>query len=364
MKKLPKIKNKLVRLTAQNNGIPALNVKICLYLEYYYFLGGILYKNIGTGLLASYENQRRTLKSLNIPFTEKWDGSCDILQINTPWLKSLWLIKKARRQGKKVIIWAHVVAEEIPEVFRFGKLIFPIAKKYLAYAYGQADLIFCPSEYTKNLLIENYGLPAEKLFVQSNGVDCSIYYANHQKKEEGKKQFGCEKLVIGSVGLVIPRKGVDKFIKLAETHPEQQFIWFGKIYSKLMAKGLPKVLPNNVKFTGYVSSGDICAAFNAIDIFIFLSSGENQGMVLLEAAATGLPILVKELPTYRGWLIHNENCLIAKNDDEVKKYLDILIEDKSLRERLSKNAQKLAEKEDIKFLSKKLLKTYKKLLEK
>ncbi|KKT26255.1 MAG: Glycosyl transferase [Parcubacteria group bacterium GW2011_GWA2_43_9b] len=334
-------------------------MKICLYLEFYYFLNGFLYKNIGTGLLSSYENQKTSLKSLNIEFTEKWDDSCDILQINTPWLRSLWLIKKARRQDKKVIIWAHVTAEEIPEVFRFGKLLFPIAKKYLAYAYNQADLVFCPTEYTKSLVIA-YGLPAEKLVVQSNGVDCSFIYPNPAKREEYRKKYGCQKLTIGTVGLVIPRKGATKFIALAKNRPDNQFIWFGKIYSKLIVKGLPKILPPNVNFTGYVN--DICAAFNAIDIFIFLSSGENEGMVLLEAAAAGLPILVKELPTYQGWLVHNANCLIAKNDEEVSEYLDKLINDPDLRARLSQGAKKLAERKDIKSLNERLLGIYQKLL--
>ena len=337
-------------------------MKICLYLEFYHFLGGILYKNIGTGLLSSYENQRRTLRSLGIEFTEKWSPDCDILQINTPWVKSLWLMRKARQRGQKIIIWAHVVAEEVPEVFRFGKLIFPIAKWYLAYAYGKADLVFCPSQYTKSLLLANYGLPEEKLFVQSNGVDCSFFYRDTAKREASRKEFNCQKLTVGTVGLVIPRKGVDRFVELAKNYPQYQFIWFGKIYSKLMAKGVPKIVPPNVKFTGYVA--DICAAFNSLDIFVFLSSGENQGMVLLEAAAVGLPILVNDLPAYQGWLVHNTNCLIAKNDQEVNEYLNMLANDPALRLRLSEGALQLAAREDLKEQNKKLLATYQQLLTK
>lgn len=334
-------------------------MKICLYLEFFHFLGGFLYKNIGTGLLSSYENQRKTLRALGIEFTEKWDGSCDILQINTPWLKSLWLIKKARRQGKKIIIWVHVAAEEIPEVFRFGKLIFPLAKKYLTYAYSQADLLFCPSEYTKTLMI-GYGLPKEKLVVQSNGVDRSSFYPDNGKRKTARAQYNCQKLVVGTVGLVIPRKGVDKFLDLAENHPYQQFLWFGKIYSKLLAKGLPKKLPANVKFTGYVK--DICAAFNAIDIFVFLSSGENQGMVLLEAAAVGLPIIVLDLPAYQGWLKDGENCLKAKNDEEFKICLDRLINDPDLRNKLVQGARILAKNEDVETQSRKLMAIYQNLI--
>ncbi|TRZ64537.1 MAG: glycosyltransferase [Spirochaetia bacterium] len=334
-------------------------MKICLYLEFYNFLGGIFYKNIGTGLLSSYENQKKTLKSLGVKFTEKWDDSCDILQINTPWLKSLWLIKKARKLNKKVIIWSHVTAEDARDVFWFNKYFFPLIKKYIAYAYGLADLVFCPSEHTKSLLVA-YGLPAEKLIVQSNGVDMDFIYPDARKRAEYRQKYDCQGFTIGTVGLVLPRKGIDTFLAMAEKFPKNKFVWFGKIYSALMVESLPKNLPVNVKFTGYVEDSN--AAFNALDAFIFPSYEENQGMVILEAAAIGLPIIVRDIPTYNPWLKDGVNCLKAKNNNEFKTCLENIIKDKKLREKLSKGALKLAENEDIKTQSKKLLETYQKLL--
>jgi len=336
-------------------------MRICLYLEFYHFCGGFLYKNIGTGLLSSYRNQRKSLQTLGLDFTEQWDGNCDILQINTPWLRSLWIIRKARKEKQKIIIWAHVTAEDAMQVFWFNKYFYKPIRKYLTYAYGQADLVFCPSAHTKSLLAA-YGLPESKLVVQSNGVDVSSYYQDGQKRELARNQYNLKGLVIGTVGLVIPRKGVDIFIELAKKNPQNNFIWFGKIYSKLMAKGVPKDLPKNARFTGFVD--DINAAFNALDIFVFLSSEENQGMAILEAAAVGLPILVKYLPAYDGWLVHNENCLIAKNNEEVEKYLAMLMEDEELRKKLSAGAKILAQKESIVSLNKNLLETYQKLLRK
>ncbi len=336
-------------------------MRICLYLEFYHFLGGLLYKNIGTGLLSSYENQKKALQSLNIEFTEKWDSACDILQINTPWLKSLYLIKKARQQGKKVIIWSHVTVEDFIQVFRFNKFLAPLMKKYLIYAYGLADLVFCPSAYTKSLLIA-YGLPEEKLVVQSNGVDTNFIFPDQPGRDAYRQKYHLTKLTVGTVGLVIPRKGTSTFLALAKHHPQYQFIWFGKIYSRLMAKPLPKNLPQNTRFTGFVQ--DRNAAFNAIDIFVFPSYEENQGMVILEAAAIGLPIIVRDIPVYNHWLIDGVNCLKAKNDEEFKMCLERVISDESLRQRLSAGAKLLAQQEDIKTLNQKLLGIYEKLLTK
>ena len=334
-------------------------MKICLYLEFYHFLGGILFKKIGTGLLSSYKNQKIILKNIGIEFMEKWDDSCDILQINTPWLKSLYLIKKAKRLGKKVIIWSHVSAEDIRGVFRFSGILSPIAKKYLAYAYNQADIIFSPSEYTKNLLI-GYGIAASKIVVMSNGVDIEKYFYDSKRRELARKQYELSGTVIGITGLVIPRKGIDTFLALAEKFPKNQFVWFGKIYSKLLSQGLPEKLPKNTKFTGHVD--DIAAAYSALDIFIFPSYEENEGMSILEAAAVGLPILVRDIPVYTGWLVHNENCLKAKNTEEFENYLKQLIADKELRGRLGDGAKILAQNKSIEFLAKKTKDIYKNLL--
>jgi 1,2-diacylglycerol-3-alpha-glucose alpha-1,2-glucosyltransferase len=335
-------------------------MKICLYLEYYHFLGGRIYKKIGTGLLSSYKNQKKILAALDIPYVETWDDSCDILQINTPWLKSIYLIKKARRKGKKIIIWSHVTVEDSMQVFRFMPLIAPLVKKYLTFAYGLADIIFAPTEYTKSLLVA-YGIPANKIVAQSNAVNLEKYFRDEKIRATNRKKYDLNTVTVGSMALVIPRKGLDTFLSLAKIFNENQFIWFGKIYSSLIVKPLPKELPENVSFKGHTDA--VNEAYNAMDVFIFPSYEENEGMAILEAAAASLPILVRDIPVYEGWLIHEKNCLKAKNEAEFEKYLKTLIEDEKLRIRLGQAARKLAEDKSIPVVSQKALSVYKKLLE-
>ena len=334
-------------------------MKICLYLEFYHFCGGALFKNIGTGLLSSYKNQKVILKHLGVEFVEKWDNSCDILQINTPWIKSLWLIKKAKRQNKKVIIWSHVTVEDFRQVFRFNELIAPLMKRYLTYAYNLADVIFAPSEHTKNLLMA-YGISASKIVIMSNGVDIKKFAHDDKKRNELRERYGLSGMVVGDVGLVIPRKGIDTFLFLAPKFPQNKFVWFGKIYSSLIVKALPKEMPKNVQFTGYVD--DIVAAFDACDIFLFPEKEGNEGMVVLEAASLGLPMLVRDIPTYKGWLVNGQNCLMAKTDEEFESHLKELIENANLRKQLGENAKILAKERSMETLGEKTIAIYKKLL--
>ncbi len=337
-------------------------MKICLYLEYYHFLGGILYKKIGTGLLSSYKNQKAILESLGLKYSENVNEPFDILECNTPWLRSIYLMKKAKKQGKKVIIWSHTTVEDSIQVFRFVKYIAPLYKKYLTYAYNLADIIFAPTEYTKSLLTA-YGIADEKIIPMSNGINLKKYFADNEQKISGKKKYDLKnELSIGTVALAIPRKGIDTFLLLAKKFPAYQFRWYGKIYNSFFAKALPKDISANMKFTGFVDN--INESFNSMDIFVFPSYEENEGMVILEAAAIGLPILVRDIPVYQDWLKHDHNCLKAKNDQEFEQYLDLLLHDENLRKRLSENAIKLAEEKSVSTIAKKTLAIYEKMLAK
>jgi 1,2-diacylglycerol-3-alpha-glucose alpha-1,2-glucosyltransferase len=332
-------------------------MKICVYLEFYNLCVG--------GIRTSYHNQKKILSQIGISHCKNWDKSCDILQVNYIGPRSVYLMKKAKLQGKKVIIWSHTTVEDTKQIFRYVPFLIPIFKRHLIKTYGLADLIFSPSEYTKSLLIA-YGLPAEKIVVVSNGVDLANYYQDLTERHSWRKKFEHSAVTIGSMGLVIPRKGVDDFLFLAEKFPKNQFIWYGKIfkkYSNLFVKPLPKILPKNTKFPGcLVATKDIISAYNAMDIFLFPSYEENEGMAILEACAVGLPILVRDIPAYKGWLTHGKNCLKAKDDQEFEKYLARLISDADLRQRLGQEAKKTAQTKSLEALSQILLTEYNKLL--
>ena len=252
-----------------------------------------------------------------------------------------------------------MTATELETIFRFTPYIKPLISEYLTYAYGLADIVFCPSEYTRSLLIAD-GLNPAKLVVQSNGVDLTRFHKDLAHREVARKERNLQGIVVGNVALVLARKGVEDFIWLAKQFSHTNFLWFGKMYSGILVKPLTSDHALNTTFAGYVS--DTQSAYNAMDIFMFPSYEENQGMVLLEAGAVGLPLLVRDIPVYEGWLVHNENCLKAKTQEEFRTHLKALIEDESLRKRLGEQAFIVAQKNSIPVLTEHLKKTYEHLL--
>jgi 1,2-diacylglycerol-3-alpha-glucose alpha-1,2-glucosyltransferase len=335
-------------------------MKVCLYSEFYKIFGGT--DNVGGGLIASLANQRRMLTYLGIPFTEDVNDSWDILQINIPWPNALAKARQARKRGKKVVMWSHVTVEDLEKsarVFAVVPGLSALGRQYLKWAYSLPDLILSPTAYTRDLLIA-YGLPPEKIVVQSNAVDVHTFVVDPERRARYRSRFGLTGVAIGNLALVFARKGVDTFLRLASRFPRDQFIWFGKEFSPLLVQRPSMAAPPNVRFTGFVE--DAVAALNALDIFVFPSYEENQGMAILEAAAVGLPILVRDIPVYEGWLYHDVNCLKAKSDDDFQACLDRLLHDAELRHRLSAAARDLATRESIEALSARLKAHYETLL--
>ncbi|MBI5071538.1 glycosyltransferase family 4 protein [Candidatus Falkowbacteria bacterium] len=329
-------------------------MKVCLYLEFSKFLNGYFYKNAGTGFLSSFKNFLKALRLNGVLVTENLKEDYDILHINIPFLKSLLAARSARRRGVKIVMSAHATAEDFTGVWRISNFLMPLARRYYRFAYNKADIVIAPTEYTKNLLL---GYPLKK---RIEVVSCGVDFLKFKETEKRNYHKSREELIVFNVGNAIPRKGIKSFIGLAEKFPNNRFFWCGKIFKSFLYKRLPKNLPSNLEFKGFVP--DILEIYRNGDIFVFPSYEENQGMVILEAASAGLPILVRDLPAYRGWLFDGENCLIAKSDEEFARKLEQLMEDVGLRERLGAAAEKMAESHDLKNIGKKLREIYQNLL--
>ena len=272
----------------------------------------------------------------------------DILHVHTVGPLSWLAVRKAKAAGKPVIIHAHTTHKDFANSFTFSTRLGRPLRKYLAAFYGQADVILTPSEYTKTVLLESgVTKPIRSI---SNGVDTKRFTPKSSKSK-----------TVYCVGHVFIKKGIESFCNTAHALPDWKFVWYGRKYRSLFTqpRKLNKVLssaPPNVSFAGFVP--DIVAAHQDGGIFLFPSYDENEGMVILEAAACAKPIVVRDIPTYQGRLKHGANCLKARNDREFADAVKKLASDRRLASRLGKAARKTAEANDKAKVVKELAKIY------
>ena len=310
-----------------------------------------------SGIGTAFSHQRKALEKAGIQCTTSPKDDFDILHLNFVGPKSYLLAKKFKRKGKKIVMHTHTTAEDAMNSFRMMNLSGSLIRKYLTGFYSMADLLISPSEHTKNLLEKKYSLSNKILFI-SNGVDFEKFRSISHLREEYRKRYGLEGDVVFTVGHVFRRKGLPSMINAAKKMPNSRFAWFGPLYNPLIS-GAGKLIqkkPENLVFTGFVE--DIRGAYAAGDIFFFPSHAENQGIAILEAAASKHPLVVRNLPTYRGWLLHKKNALIGKNSREFCEHIRILQEDHNLRKKIAGNAFEMAKKHDLKIIGEQLRKAY------
>lgn len=328
-------------------------MKVCLYLEMERWLKH-------SGMSSSIENHERALELNDVEFTSEPKDDFDILHVYMIGLRSLRAIRKARAKGKKVITHAHVTADDFRDSFCFSNKIAPFLRRYLTYFHNQADLVLCPSEYTKNVLI-GYGVKKEIKAI-SNGIDLDKFKFSAEKRRQFREEFNLDGIVSLGVGHLFIKKGIVTFINTAKKFPNK-FVWIGKRYKGVedpRISGIVKSAPPNVIFAGYVK--DIIAGYSGCDIFFFPSFCENQGIVTLEAGACRRPILVRDISVYDGQLVNEVNCLKARTDEEFELQLRRLIEDKRLRRRLAGNAHKLSKEHSLKKVGVQLREAYEYLM--
>lgn len=280
----------------------------------------------------------------------------DLVHIHTPGpLGFKWAIQK----NIPKVISAYVTPYDVLGDLKFDKLVAGILHKYLVWFYNKADEIITPTNFTASIL-RQMGVN-KKINVISCGVDLEIFKRDTKKAKAFRKKYNIEKdeKIVYCVGAPEPRKGIYTFFKMAKLFPETRFVWIGKFRlgflqkDNLKIKKFLKSAPPNILLPGFVE--DIVGAHSAGNVFFFPSYYENQGIVTLEAAACGNPILVRDIPLYSdGWLKHGKDAFIAK-EDEFQFYLKKLLDKPNL---LKKGVAKLAKEHSMSNVIKQVLNVY------
>lgn len=250
-------------------------------------------------------HQAEALKRNGIAYTFDETEEYDIVHINTIFPDSLRMSLKARAKGKKVIYYGHSTMEDFKNSFIGSNLAAPAFRWWIKKCYESGDVIITPTLYSKRLL-QSYGI-TRRILPLSNGIDLSVYHKREEGRERFRARYGIsdtEKVVIG-VGHYIERKGILDFVEMAKRFPQYRFLWFGYTDLRLIPAKIRQAVRTslpNLLFAGYVGQEELIDAYSGSDLFFFPTQEETEGIVLLEAMATRIPVLTRDIPIYREWL--------------------------------------------------------------
>ncbi|MBO6946827.1 MAG: glycosyltransferase family 4 protein [Rhodospirillales bacterium] len=152
--------------------------------------------------------------------------------------------------------------------------------------YDAADAIVVPSEIARSTFISR-GVPARKVFVNHLGVDTSQFSPPTTPRDNKVP-------VILFVGMLSARKGTATLLEaFAQLKQRAELLCVGPVDPHFQ-KVLNRLPSSNVTLLGSVSRADVHDAYRNADIFCLPSVEEGFGMVVLEAMASGLPVVLSD----------------------------------------------------------------------
>ncbi len=263
-----------------------------------------------------------------------------------------WLTFRAALRVKEakncpIILHVHSV-ESDRSGSKYGN---PLVKEIEGISLHIADRVIAVSEHTKQAIIRDYGVPADKVEVVHNSIEPSdldpiegdnVYRYLEMMRTQGYR-------VVVNIGRLTIQKGLPNLLRAAKEvvahNPKTLFliVGSGEQYYELIDLAAELGIGQNVLFTDFQRGKKWRDAYAVGDLFVMPSVSEPFGLTPLEAIGYGTPALVSKQSGVSEVL---NNCLKVDywDVDEMANQITAVMQNDALRDELLANAYKEYEK--------------------
>ena len=221
------------------------------------------------------------------------------------------------------------------------------------YTLNSADHIIAVSEETKKYVL-SIAKKLNNISILYNGVNFKRFKPIRNKKIVRKKfKINPEGFICLTIRRITFKNGIDTFLQVAKFFNEKRkdmlFVLGGTgPDTDMVKKYIRENHLSNIKLLGFVSNEELPDYYALSDIFILPSkTGEGFPMVVIEAFASGLPVIGTNTGGQIEVIRDDQTGFIVEpnKSKQIAKKIEYLSENKKLLEEMSKNCRKLIEKE-------------------
>lgn len=295
----------------------------------------------------------------------------DVVHVQVSDPIGLSVVSYARKHGVPVVTTEHNQPEVLTEPLHVPSImkrpINVMLSAYFANRQSKSDFVTMPTKKAIYELLDGRDFKVPVAAV-SNGVDLSHFKPGRASKEVYRKYgLNPDFKTLLNLGRLDPEKNVGAVIDafIAADIPEAQLVIVGDGVDKarLMKKaaGHPEI-----HFLGRIVPPDLYEAYRLGDVFVTASEIETQGIVLIEAAACGLPLIAVDGGAVAEVCINDENGILCQpgNTKQMAEAMKKLLSDDDFRKKCSEESLKIAAGHDFEKTLDQFINIYKKVQEK
>ncbi len=248
------------------------------------------------------------------------------------WITVPAAVELKKRTGKPLVLTMHSLESDRSAGFYPQTWIENLERTGV----HEADAVIAVSDYTRGLLVRNYGADASRIFPVHNGVDHSKF-ADHVGRD-----YSDSRRTVLYLSRVSRQKGPMYFMqaarKVLDVDPSARFIVGGKgeMIPEMIDYGIRHDMMGSVQFAGFVPDDRLHDMYRESDVYVLPSVSEPFGISVLEAMTSGLPAIVSKTTGVGEALAH---VLKAHYWDthEMADMMIRLLDSRALRQELGRN---------------------------
>lgn len=227
-----------------------------------------------------------------------------------------------------------------------------LTRAYLGSFFKQCDLIFAPTAGMKEYFDKRYQYLQIPTAVLPTGLEEAFFQRQEQKEAQIRREAGAEEIpLFVTVARMGHEKNIEFLLRSAAAFKES----YGKPFRFLLIGDGPERsrfcdiaeqlgIREEVRFLGQVDNQEIPAYMAAADAFLFASKTETQGIVILEAFASGTPVIALRASGVEDLVEDSVNGFLVEKEleEEFAKKLLCFLQDHSIRQAMESAARETA----------------------
>ncbi len=287
----------------------------------------------------------------------------DVVHISTPDIIGNRFLKYARKRRLPIVSVYHT---DFPSYLGYYRLGFAenFVWKYLRKFYNVCDALFVPTREMKTRL-ESRGI--RNVEIWGRGIDRELFNPARRSSLVREGWQAGEKTVIAYAGRFVWYKDIQIVMEVYDRFSRSDLaddVLFVMIGSGPEEEALRRRMPTAV-FPGYLVGTELPEAYASSDLFLFPSTTEAFGNVVLEGFSSGLPAVVSDIGGCKELVRRSDGGCIAEagNHEQFFNFCMQLIRDKALYNKKRQNGLDFAEKMSWPVINGTLIERYEGIIE-